>query len=411
MHVRVSLIIVAFTTMAANALANDQSWPAFRGNGTSVASAMPLPLKWSNDSNISWKSDIRGYGQSSPVVYGNKCFVTSVEGESKETLIVACIDVESGNQLWEKQFPASQTVKSSNYVSKAAPTPVVDANRLYAFFESGDIFALSHDGELKWKRSLTDEYGKYEGNHGLGASPALTDSSVVLLVDHDGPSYLIALDKDSGKNLWKVDRKSRISWSSPIVVEGASGAEVIISSNGTAEAYRVSDGRQMWQVDGLQKNTVASPTVTGDLVIIGSSNQRFNWAVRRGGEGNVTETHVAWKSKDVTSSFGSPLAYGEYTYFVNRSGVAFCVELSTGKLVKKHRLPGSCWASPIAAGDRIYFFTKKGATTVLSADGQLTELATNELGADGTTYGVAVADGAFLVRTGSQLLKIKDAGN
>ncbi|MEK7829645.1 MAG: PQQ-binding-like beta-propeller repeat protein, partial [Acidobacteriota bacterium] len=187
--------------------ASINDWPGFRGAGDSHTDARSLPLEWSDAKNIAWKAALPGYGQSSPVVWRDKIFLTAVEGAMKEKLLALCYDLKSGRELWRREFAATFTMKDSGTVSKAAPTPGVDDKRVYFFFESGDLLAFDHKGKPQWQRKLAEEYGGYKTNHGLGGSVALTDKAVTLLVVHSGPSYLLAVDKQTGKNLWKTDLK------------------------------------------------------------------------------------------------------------------------------------------------------------------------------------------------------------
>src|SRR5690349_20795303 len=256
------MIHLLLATLCLSAAPAD-AWPAFRGSGDSISLARHVPLAWSEKSGVAWTAKLSGYGQSSPVIWHDRLFVTSAEGANKETALVACYDLKTGQRVWQKDFKSSEPAGVSDYISQAAPTPAVDGVRVYAFFEMGNLVALTHAGEIAWQRSLTDEYGKFLGNHGLGSSIALTDDAVIVLIDHDGPSYLLAVDKATGKNLWKVDRPQKVSWSSPIV----SGEEVIISSNGRCEAIDAKSGKQLWSVAGLDGNTVPSATVSEKLVV------------------------------------------------------------------------------------------------------------------------------------------------
>lgn len=386
-------------------------WPAFRGDGSSISAAQSLPLEWSADQNVAWTAPITGYGQSSPVVWQQKVFVTAAEGTSKEKLIVACYDLASGQRLWEQSLDNSLPQEVSDYISRAAPTPAVDAQRVYAMFESGDLLAFDHEGKLQWQRNLKDDCGTYQGNHGLGSSLAVTDAAVIVLYEHDGPSCLLAIDKRTGSDLWKADRPSRISWSSPIVAAGADGTQIIVSSAGVVEALSASDGQRIWWLEGLDGNTVPSATVTDELVIVGSSESDHNVAVRRGGAGDVSSTHLAWKSEEASSSFSSPLVYEGNVYLVNRAGVGYCVDLESGQVHWRERLPGSCWASPLGAEGRVYFFTREGATVVARAGEQFEQLAENQLPTEDRVYGVAAVEGAIIVREGSRLTRIGAAPN
>ncbi len=394
----IPLILALFASAPAD------SWPAFRGTGDSLTTSNGLPLKWSEKANVRWRATLGGYGQSSPVAWKDGVYCTSAKGGEKETLLIARYDVDLGRLIWQKEFPATQTVKVSDYVSRSAPTPVVDGERVYAFFESGDVIAVQHNGQVAWKRSLTTEYGKFVGNHGVGSSPAITDKAVILLVETDGPAYLLAIDKATGKNLWKVDREPRVSWSSPIVASAENGERIFLSSNGVVECYSAADGKQIWSLDGVDGNTVASPTVTENLVLIGSSKSGSNLAVRRGGTGKLTADRIAWKANGVTSSFGSPLVHRGHAWYVNKAGAATCLDLATGKEQWTERLPAPCWCSPVGAGDRVYFFCRNGETVVMEAAGEARKLAENSIPTEDRVYGVAAVSGSFILRTGEELV-------
>ncbi len=379
------------------------NWTGFRGDGSNHTAARNLPLQWSDTENIAWSTQLPGYGQSSPVVWGDRVFVTSVEGEQKEKLSIQAYALGSGQQLWVQRFDSAQPLPVTDYISKAAPTPVVDAQRVYAFFESGVLIALDHTGEKVWQRSLASEYGQPKGNHGLGSSLAQTPEAVIVLVDHDGPSYLLAVDKKTGKNLWKTDRSQRVAWSSPLVSERDGAREIVVSASGTVEAYDAADGHQLWSIGGLKGNNVPSPTAAGDWIVAGSSDRDNTIAIRRTGK---TGEQV-WKADKASVSFGSPLVVGDSVYSVNKAGVLFCNDLTTGEQRWSLRLPDSTWATPLAAGENLYFFSKNGATTVLrnSKEGPQ-KVAESKLSVSGRVYGVAAVDGAILVRTGDRLIRI-----
>jgi outer membrane protein assembly factor BamB len=188
-----SCIVLLTTATFAQAAAPPDSWPAFRGSGDSVSEAKALPLKWSATENIAWTAELPGYGQSSPVVWKKKVFVTAVEGEFKDTLNVLCLDIATGKVLWQKQFRGTQKVKTSDYVSKAAPTPIATSDRVFALFESGDLLALDHDGKELWRRSLVKDFGEFTNNHGLGSSPVLAGDAILVLVAQDKGGYPLLL--------------------------------------------------------------------------------------------------------------------------------------------------------------------------------------------------------------------------
>ena len=213
------------------------SWPGFPGAGATPVDAATLPLKWSAKENVAWKTDLPGQGQSAPVIWGDKVFVTCIKGTMKDTCHVLALAVWDGRILSEQKFPASQKMRSNYFQSRATPTPVVDADRVYAFFETGDLVALTHSGQMAWSRSLTKEYGAFETRIGLAASPVQIGGTVVLLIDHEGPSYLLAVDKATGKTQWKTARDSRNSYASPAVMPIGTSDQIVCSSQGSVDGY------------------------------------------------------------------------------------------------------------------------------------------------------------------------------
>ncbi len=383
-------------------------WPGFRGVGDSRTTARRLPLEWGDGKNVAWSATLPGYGQSSPVVWRGRVFLTATQGAMKEKLLALCYDLKSGKQLWLKELDATFTMKDSGTVSKAAPTPVVDDRRVYFFFESGDLFALDHKGGLQWRRKLAEEYGAYKTNHGLGSSLALTDRAIITLIAHGGASYMLAVDKQTGRNLWKTDLISSGGWSSPIITKHQNKQQILISISGWVAAYDAVNGERLWSVVGLKGNNIPSPSVDLErkIVVAGSSDKGMNVAIKLGGAGDSAESHILWRAKEATANFCSPLIHQGYVYFVNKVGVAFCLDLQTGEERWRARLGGEVWASPLAAADRIYFFGVDGKTFVMKAGAKMDQLAVNELSDVERVYGVAAVDHALLLRSGRKLVKL-----
>jgi outer membrane protein assembly factor BamB len=378
-------------------------WPAFRGTGNSLTAATDLPLHWSDTENIAWSIELPGYGQSSPVVWHDAVFVTTMQGDNKQTPTILCFDLATGEKRWQREFRSSQEVPVSHVVSRSAPTPVVDGNRIYASFESGDLIALDHVGKVVWERSLVHEYGSIKGTYGIGSSLAASDVAIFVLMNHEGPSYLLAADKATGKNLWKVDYAGRIAWSSPIVHHRRDGRdEIVVSAAGLVEAYDAASGARIWKLDGLSGNTVPSATAAGAWIFIGSQDVSSNLAI----DLNSGAPVIAWRGKKPSCDFMSPLVFEGRAYYVNQTGVAFCVDAETGRTIKSRRLEESCWASPLGATDRVYFVAKNGQTVVTRAGDELEILADNKLTLDDgmRIFGVAAVDGALLLRAGTRLI-------
>ncbi|MEL6821224.1 MAG: PQQ-binding-like beta-propeller repeat protein [Calditrichota bacterium] len=383
------------------------SWPGLRGSGNGYYSGPELPLSWSDSTNISCSIDLPGYGQSSPVIWNDLVFVTSAEGKMKDTLNVLCVNVTDGKTIWAKRFDATQKVEASRMVSQGAPTPVVDEAGLYVFFESGNIIALTHEGEERWSRSLTEEYGEFSGSHGVGSSLAQTDNAIFVLIAHEGPSYLLSISKQTGKNIWKTDLPEKVSWTTPVVADYNGRKEIVVSSNGTVETYDVATGEKIWFVTGLERNIVPSPTVSDSFIIVGSSSKGWNLSVTRGGSGDVTEPHIRWKSDVPPSTFGSPVIVDNNVYIVSKAGVLSNVDLLSGETNWSQRIEESTWASPIIDGNRAYFFGKDGKTTVIRpAADSLQVLSVNTIATESNLYGTAAVNGALYLRTGKKLKKV-----
>lgn len=426
--------------------AADPAWPGFLGAGASPLAAETLPVEWSPTKNVAWKVDLPGHGQSSPVIWGDRVFVTAVEGPMKDVCQVLCFQLSDGRQLWKHGFPSSDPVKDSLYVSRAAPTPCVDGKHVFAFFESGDVIALTLDGTVAWQRSFAKEYGKFQNKFGLAASPVQLEDRLILLVDDEGPSYLTALQKSDGKTLWKQERTSRTSWSSPGLVTIDGQPTIVCSSAGGVDGYDPASGERRWSFDDVGGNSSATPLQFADgRFLVGASAGREGQNVEGARKSNlamtaervdgVWKTKVLWRTEQASPSFGSPVVYRDCAYWVNRAGVVFCFDANTGKLHYQQRTKQSVWATPLGVGDRVYLFGKDGLTTVLAAGPEYKLLAENQLWdpeavkadekaaereeseerrraaamfSGPVQYGVAAVDGSLLVRTGAVLYCLRN---
>jgi outer membrane protein assembly factor BamB len=414
-------------------------WTGFRGTGDSIAQG-DFPLKWSPKEGIAWKVDLPGYGQSAPVVWKGTVYLTAVQGDQREKGYVVAVDAKTGKEKWRHSFEPTQKAKWSFTISRAAPTPCVDAAGVYCFFEGGNLLAFSHEGKVRWERNLVKEYGEFQGGHGIGSSLAQSEDSLYVLIDHRGPSYLVQFDKATGKTQWKTEREQRGGWSSPVVTRRNGKTEIIVSSAGSIAGYDAKSGQELWKLDNIVGNTIPSAAVVGERVLFGGGLGRLKEDPPAGAKGsgclNLTNKdgkpsfEVAWTGKAGIANYASPLGYQDVAYFVNQVGVVYGYDLKSGKELFAERIDGPCWATPVAAGKYVYFFGKDGTTSVIKAGKEFEQIESNKLWdgpakpaapapmptttgrggmgeyGDPILYGVAAAEGAFFLRTGTQLFRV-----
>lgn len=373
---------------SASAMANDGStdWTAFRNGGESRVSGH-LPTEWTPDRNIAWQVETDGYGQSAPVVISDQVIVASVIGEQKEQCAITAYAIQGGQMLWQHRFQAARQAPSTYMMSRAAPTPVVDEDAVYAFFESGDMLAVDLSGKPLWHRDLTADYGDFQNNHGLGSSPAQTDDLVLLNIEHKGPSLLMALEKQTGKTQWKAERPSGSSWTSPIIVGEDSRQQVVVSSGGNLSGYHPQSGDQLWSLEGLEGNSVPSPCAAGEFVFVGARIPEFGSASEAAKSNlcvRITDDpskpyELCWRASKAVSDYASPVVDGNQVYFLNKVGVLNCVDVRTGETIYQERLRIECWATPIVNDAGIYFFGKDGTTRIVRRGREFSVLASNQL--------------------------------
>ncbi len=391
-------------------LAGARRWPGFRGPAFGHSEARGLPLTWSDEEDVAWRHAIGGYGQSSPVVWDGVVFATAIDGPMRETQIVEAVDAETGVLRWRHTLASSHPVEVTNIVAKGAPTPRVDAERVYYLFESGDLGALSHDGEPVWSRSLKADYGTIEG-YGLGGSLAGNDGALFVLAAHDGPSYLLAVDPATGETRWKAERPARSSWTTPLVLPRGGRELVVVSVDGMVEAYDAGTGERIWWLDGLSGNRMPSPVIAGGRIVVPSMDSGSNLALPLDNRGRVRNEHVLWRGQSATASMSSPVVTGESVWFTNSRGVIRSLALESGQSRWAVRLASPAWATPVVNGDRVYLFGTDGTASVFAADAaEPIEVARNTLTVSERVYGVAAVDGAFFVRTGRELIRIGRGG-
>ena len=361
-------------------------------------------MRWNESENVRWKVEIPGRGHSTPVIWRDRVFLTTAiaEGEASRPevregahdnltltrlhrLVVLALNRRDGKVLWQRTVGEAVPHEGGHYTgSFASASPLTDGERLYVFFGSHGLYALDLDGNLLWQTDLGDMQTKH--GHGEGSSPALFGDTLVVNWDHEGPSFLIALDKRTGKTRWRAARDEPSSWATPIVVEHAGRQQVIVSGTHRLRAYDLGTGEVVWECGGLSANIVASPVAGEGMVFAGSSYEKQAMLAIRleGARGDITGgERVVWTRNRSTPYVPSPLLYRSALYFLRHyQNILFRLDSSTGEdRPGAMRLPeiGNVYASPVAAAGRIYITDQDGDTLVLSDEENPEVLALNRL--------------------------------
>jgi outer membrane protein assembly factor BamB len=436
---RFCCLVAAGLTMGLGASVSADNWPHWRGPanaGTSTETG--LPQRWNDRDNIAWRVRLGGFGVSSPIVWGDRVFVTSQTGAgvsrvgprlgqgsdanpaerslsgsggpTDRTLrfLVEAFDRVGGRRLWTHTIIAEGELPSvHDKHNLASASPATDGERVYAVFGSGQVVALSLDGKPVWTRHLGKDFGAFSINWGNGSSPIVHGNAVVLVCYHGGTSYLIALDSRTGKQLWKTDRpRGVISYSTPLVVPTPAGDELVVNSSVGVEAYELSTGKALWHY--TEPNQYPIPVAMHhDGVIYLSRGYRSGpyAALRPGGRGDISKTHVVWHVPTGAPYISSLVHYDGLIYMAGDVGVVTCVDARTGGRVWRERLGGVYTASPVAADGKIYLMSESGETLVLKAGRTPVVIARNTISGR-VLASPAISGGRLFVRTDDQLVAI-----
>lgn len=394
-----SLLTVVSVAVGSVALAGD--WPQFRGpNGSGVSDEKDLPVGFTEKDGVRWKAKLPARGVSSPVVVGDKVFVTCSSGKRDDTLHVLAFSAKTGGQLWHRQFAATGITAGHPKTCMAAPTPVADATAVYALFATADLAALDHDGNLLWYRSLNGDYKTISNIVGMASSPVLYKDKLIVPMDNNGDSFVAAIDTGTGKNLWKAPRYRANNWVTPTVREiTSSEAEVLFQNQKEMVAHDLETGKVKW----THKSPGAVPmtTVAEGLMLVPTGGLV---AYKPGEGGKLDEV---WKSVKLRTGYSSPLYYDGHVYAANPgTGVVSCVNAKTGKDVWSERVRGAKQtfsASPVAGDGKVYVLSETGTLTTFQAGGPDAEvLATSELKEEGLGT-PAISGGAVFIRTDKHL--------
>ena len=420
-------LVVLFFFVAG--LIRAENWPGWRGpSGDGVSAGKGIPTKWSSTENIAWKIPIPGEGHSSPIVWGDKVFLTSSLTE-KNKRILLCIDRLSGQTVWKRDVVQSPPETVHRLNSRASGTPATDGKQVYVTFmraegdkviapnvgserliTPGKIIAAAYDldGNEKWKTNV----GDFLSAHGFNTCPVLFEDLVILNGDHDGNAYLVALDRQSGRQRWRTRRENKTrSYVTPIIREIDGITQMILSGSLCVASYDPRNGKRHWIVDGPTEQFVASMVYDGKYVFAtGGYPERHTLAIRPGGKGNVTDTHIAWRTTRGAAYVPSPIVSGRYLLMVADSGIASCFEARTGKRHWMERLPGGHSPSPVSADGLVYFVSDRGVTTIVRPSETFAVIAKNELG-ESVSASPAISQSQIFLRTHQHLYCIGSKKN
>ncbi|HCE42239.1 MAG TPA: hypothetical protein DET40_01660 [Lentisphaeria bacterium] len=428
-------------TTAADVPATD--WPQWRGptvTGEATPDANP-PVSWSEESNIAWKTAIPGSGRSTPIILKDRVFVLTAVPTEKDLdpekvkaaeagipefakkgahipkkvmqFVVMALKRSDGSVLWQKTVsehaPLSGTHADGSW---ASGSPITDGEMLYAYFGSYGLYAMTLDGEVKWSKNLGTF--KTRANFGEGTSPALCGDLLIINQDFEGPSFIVALDKKSGDEKWRVKRDEVTSWATPLVIQQGEKKQVVVSSNKLIRSYNPADGTVLWEIGGMTQNVIPCPVTDGNLVFCmsgfrGNALLAIKLAEAAGDLSNKPEA-VAWSSKANTPYVPSPVLSGGLIYYIKTNdGFLTCADAATGKVQYAEKLADvkTVFASPVAAGGRLYIPGKDGLTLVLKLGPKFELLSSNKLG-EGIISSPAVVGKDLFIRGYKSLYCIRE---
>ena len=394
-----------------------ENWPQWRGpmlNGTS--GEKNLPVKWSVTENVAWKVAVPQYSGSTPIVWGEHIFLNVADQGS---LHLWALDRATGATRWKRLLSGGDRRQMKQNMS--SPSPVTDGRHVWAMTGTGMLLAFDFDGKELWKRDIQRAYGRFGIMHGYASSPLLHEGALYVPVLHgmmtNDPSYVLKIDKLTGKTIWRVERpttaqfESPDAYTTPALLRHAGGTEIVITGGDVVTGHDPATGAEVWRADGLNPGNegnyriVASPLVHGDL-LFAPSRERPLLSIRPGGRGNVTKSHVLWSFNN-GPDVPTPVTDGTYLYSINDRGIMYVLDARTGKTVYgPQRLRSATYsASPVLADGKIYITDEDGVTSVLQAGPTFAKLAENDLG-EYTLSSPAMSEGQIFLRTDGFLYAI-----
>jgi outer membrane protein assembly factor BamB len=432
---RLAVIGLAAVVSAPALVAAD--WPSWRGAAnTGASSESPLPLTWSNTDNIAWRSQLSGAGVSSPIVSGDRVFVTSQVGSGASQVgprlgqgteanpgerslvggsrtgpvrfLVEAFNRTDGRRAWTYELAAEGELPSvHDKHNLASPSPVTDGEHVYAIFGTGQVAAIDRAGKAVWTRHLGKELGSFAIIWGHGSSPVVYKNALILLCYHERASYILALETRTGKQLWKTDRPAgTISYSTPLVVLTGEVDELVVNSSAGLEAFDAATGRPLWHLNEPNRFPIPVSMHEQGVIYLSRGYRSGPYAaIRPGGRGDISKTHVLWHQPTGAPYIASLVHYQGLLYMVGDVGIVTCVDAKTGERVWRQRIDGVFTASPVAGDGKIYLLSETGETIVLKAGREPEILARNQI--DGRLLASpAISGGRLFLRTDDALIAV-----
>lgn len=394
-----------------------QNWPQWRGpalNG--VSTEKNLPVKWTTEENVVWKLEMPEWSGSTPIIWRNYVFLNVAEAGN---LYLWAVDKTKGTVLWKKMLGGGDTKMRKQNMS--SPSPVTDGRSVYVMTGTGILKGFDFTGKELWSRDIQKEYGAFGLNWGYASSPLLFEDSLYVQVLHgmktDDPSYVMRIDKKTGKTVWKVDRptnaiqESPDSYTTPGLLRFGKSTEIVITGGDCVTGHDPATGKELWRANGLNPNNapnyriVASPIIFDDIIYAPTRNKPL-LALKAGGRGDITTSHVLWSTPN-GPDVPTPVTDGKYFYVVRDNGVMWCLDAKTGAEVygQQRIKSGTYSGSPVLADGKIYITNEDGLTTVVQAGPKFEVLAENPLN-DYVLSSPAISDGRIFIRTGHHLYAI-----
>ena len=389
-------------------------WSRWRGpSGQGVVDGTGYPDTWSETQNVAWRVEVPGRGHSSPIVWADRIFLTTAATDGTGRAVL-CFRRSDGRLLWTRTVPDVSAEKLYQKNSYASSSVTTDGSLVYAYFGNAGVVAVDFSGAIAWHA----RFGPITLYHGPGGSPLLWEDRLILFQEQKlmertattPPGFIVALDKRTGREIWRRERTPRPGWGTPIAVRVGDRTEIVVSSGNQVEAFDPRDGRLLWFVTGNTAETIPTPVVGLGMVFACSGRAGPTFAIRPGGSGDVTATHVAWSTPKGSSFVPSPLLVGDYLYTVNdMAAIVSCHRAGTGELVGQLRLGEArregFSASPVAVDGKVYFTNDDGETFVLRPAPDFALLHVNRVG-EQTLASPALVDGRWYVRTAGHLMAI-----